>query len=89
MPPIDRHPGFARFRLTRQSAGTSIPPQRWAVLRFWSSVGGPRGHAFRRPGRSWLPICYNLEMYAHHADVKGMATDADYNTDFSETWLDR
>jgi peptide/nickel transport system substrate-binding protein len=36
-----------------------------------------------------LPICYNPEMYAHHADVKGMATDADYNTDFSEAWLDR
>jgi len=28
-------------------------------------------------------------MYAYHADVKGMATEEDYNTDFSEAWLDR
>ena len=36
-----------------------------------------------------LPIAYNPELYAFAAYAKGVTTDADYNTDYSQAWLDK
>ncbi|MCL4465170.1 MAG: ABC transporter substrate-binding protein [Chloroflexi bacterium] len=36
-----------------------------------------------------LTVCYNPELYAYAPYAKGVTTDTDYNTDYSQAWLDK